>query len=128
MVVMVVMAVMAVISFSAFAGLLGGGYESYVPLFLPGIVIGIVIGFGSMGIATLRSRTYTPSVGLLFLVLVCTFIFNVGTGVADVLPYLGKVIGVVTVLTVTNLGLGYLLRTGRAEQAATDVRAPDSAA
>lgn len=121
------MVVMAVVSFSAFAGLLGGGYESYVPLFLPGIVLGIVFGFGSFGIETLRSGTYTPTVGLLFLLLVATFLFNIGTGIAGVLPYLGKVIGVVTVLTVTNLALGYLLRNGREGSAATDVSAPDSA-
>lgn len=124
----VAMVVMAVISFSAFADLLSGGYEAYVPLFLPGIFVGIIFGFGSFGIATLRSGTYTTTVGAFFLLLTCTFIFNVATGIAGVLPYLGKVIGVVTVLTVTNLALGYLLRSGRAEPVATEVSAPDSAA
>lgn len=123
----VAMVVMAVISFSTFVGLLSGGYGDYVPLFLPGIFIGIVVGFGSFGIATLRFGTYTTTVGALFLLLVCTFLFNVGTGIAGALPYLTKVIGVVTVLTVTNLELGHLLWTGRAEPSA-DASVPDSAA
>ena len=124
----IAMVVMAAISFSEFAGLLGGGYEAYVPLFLPGIVLGIILGFGSVGVATLKSRTYTRMIGLFFLLLVSTFLFNIGTGIAGVLPYLGKVIGVVTVLVVANLALGYLLWTGRAEPAATDTSAPDPAA
>ncbi len=124
----VAMVAMAIISFSLFTDLLGGGLDSYVPLFLPGIFIGIVFGFGSFGIVTLRFGTYATTIGALFLLLVCTFLFNVGTGIADVLPYLTKVIGVVTVLTVTNLALGHLLRTGRAEPSATDASVPDSAA
>jgi len=102
------MVVMTIISFSTFVDLLSGSYGDYVPLFLPGIFIGIVFGFGSFGIATLRFGTYTTTVGALFLLLVCTFLFNVGTGIAGVLPHLGKVIGIVTVLTVTNLALGHL--------------------
>jgi hypothetical protein len=124
----VAMVVMTIISFSTFVDLLSGSYGDYVPLFLPGIFIGIVFGFGSFGIATLRFGTYTTTVGALFLLLVCTFLFNVGTGIAGVLPHLGKVIGIVTVLTVTNLALGHLLRTGRAESSATDASMPDSAA
>ena len=124
----IAMVAMAVISFSVFADILGGGLDAYVPVFLPGIFIGIVLGFGSFGISTLRFRTHTPVVGVLFLVLVCTFIFNVGTGIAGVLPYLAKVIGVVTVLTVTNLALGFLLRTDGTGSAAIDASSPDSAA
>lgn len=121
------MVVMTVVSFGVFVDVLSGGYESYVPLFLPGIIIGIIIGYGTLGVATLRSGVYAPLVGALFLVLVCTFVFNVGTGIAQVLMSISKVIGVVTVLTVTNLALGYLVLSGRAEPAATDASASDSA-
>ncbi|WP_276258216.1 hypothetical protein [Haloglomus litoreum] len=55
----VAMVVMAVVSFSVFGGLLGGSLEPYVPLFLPGVFLGIVFGFGLFGVAALRSGTYT---------------------------------------------------------------------
>lgn len=107
------MLAMAVVSFSLVAGLLGGELGAYTPYFLPGIFLGIVFGFGLYGAVLVRIPGYRTSVGASFLLLVATFLFNLGTGIAGFNP-LSKVIGVVLVLTVTNLALGYLFRSGSA--------------
>ncbi|MDG5775255.1 hypothetical protein VB773_20220 [Haloarculaceae archaeon H-GB2-1] len=105
--------IMAAVSLGLFAGVLSGTLGDYTPYFLPGMFPGIVLGCGLYGIATLRTPTYTRSVGLLFLLLVLTFLFNLGTGIAGFNP-VSKILGVVAVLTLTNLVLGYKLRTGSA--------------
>ncbi|MEF8863945.1 MAG: hypothetical protein V5A40_19680 [Haloarculaceae archaeon] len=100
---------------AAFLGLLGfyPGLSDVAGLFVLGVFPGIVLGFGSFGVASLRTDVYARPVGLLFLVLVLTFLFNLGTGIAGFNP-LGKVLGVVCVLALTMLAIGYLLRTGSA--------------
>ena len=109
----ITMATMAVTSFGYATGVLGGALSDVVGLFLLGVFPGIVLGFGSFGVASLRTDVYTRPVGLLFLVLVLTFLFNLGTGIAGFNP-LGKVLGVVCVLALAMLAIGYLLRTGSA--------------
>jgi len=90
-----------------------GGEPSGVVYFLPGVFLGIVLGFGSFGAASLRTDVYSRRVGLLFLLLPVTFLFNLGTGMAGFNP-LPKVLGVVCVLALAMLSIGYLLRTGSA--------------
>lgn len=51
--------------------------------------------------------------GLLFLLLPVTFLFNLGTGISGFNP-LTKVLGVVAVLALTMLAAGYSVRTGSA--------------
>lgn len=116
----VVMAAMAVTSFAYFAGVLGGALGDVVMYFLPGVFLGIVLGFGSFGVATLRTDVYPRSVGVLFLLLPLTFLFNLGTGISGYNPT-AKVLGVVVVLTLTMLAIGYLLRTGGAVADREDV-------
>lgn len=106
----ITMAVMSLTSLGYATGTLGGNLSNVVMFFLPGVFIGIVLGFGSLGIACLRTDMYAPSVGLLFLVLVVTFLFNLGSSIAG-FGTLMTVLGVVTVLALTKLTLGYLFRT-----------------
>jgi hypothetical protein len=107
----ITMAVMALASLGYSAGLLDGTLSDVVMLFLPGVSLGIVFGFGLFGVVILRTETYSRTVGLLFLVLVLTFLFNLGSGIAG-FGTLMTVLGVVAVLAVTKLALGYLFRTG----------------
>jgi hypothetical protein len=78
---------------------------------LPGVVAGIVPGFGSVGVASLRTGVSPRRIGLIFLLLPLTFLFDFSTGVCGVASTT-SVIGVVTVLALSMLGAGYLLRVG----------------
>jgi hypothetical protein len=109
----ITMAAMATTSLGYFTGVLAGELSEVAMFFLPPVFIGIVLGFGLFGVASLRTGIYSRSVGLLFLLLPITFLFNVGTGIAGFNP-LAKVLGVVSVLALTMLAIGYLLRTGSA--------------
>jgi hypothetical protein len=119
--------VMAVVSFGLAIGIVPGALEEYTPLFLPGVFLGIVFGFGLYGVATLRTAVYSQRVGALFLVLVATFLTNLGTGIAGYNP-LVKIIGVVAMLVLANLALGYTVRTGGADITAAGGTSPDSVA
>lgn len=94
-------------------GVLNGGSSDVAMYFLPGVFLGVVFGFGSFGLASLRSGIFARSVSLLLLLLPLTFLFNIGSAMAGFNP-LAKILGVVTVLTLTMLIIGYLLRTGAA--------------
>ena len=121
------MAVMALISYGVYTGVIPGTLEEYSMYFLPGVFLGIVFGFGLYGVATLRTALYSQRVGVLFLVLVATFLTNLGTGIAGYNP-LVKIIGVVAMLILANLALGHLVRTGGADVAAAEGTASDSVA
>ncbi|MFB6224383.1 MAG: hypothetical protein ABEH86_12010 [Haloarcula sp.] len=107
------MAIMALASLGYSTGILAGGLSDVVMFFLPGIFLGIVLGFGLFGVVALRTDIYSRSVGFLFFVLVLSFLFNLGSGIAG-FGSLTTVLGVVTVLAVSKLTLGYLFRTGNA--------------
>lgn len=118
----VTMAAMAATAFGYAAGVLGGDMSAVATLFLPTVFLGIVLGFGSFGVATLRTDAFATRIGVLFLVLPATFLFNVGTAIGGFNP-LVKVFGVVAVLTLSMLAIGYLLRTGSAVLEPEDVEA-----
>lgn len=107
------MAGMAATMLGYATGVLGGGPSGVSIYFLPGVFLGIVLGFGLFGAASLRTEVYSRNVSFLFLLLPLAFLFNLGTGMAGFNPLL-KVLGVVCVLALTMLSIGYLLRTGRA--------------
>lgn len=117
------MAVMSLASFGYAAGVLPGALSNLVMYFLPGVFIGIVLGFGLFGVATLRTETYVRSVSLLFLILVLTFLTNIGSGMAGVRSMM-LLLGVVAVLTLTKLGLGYLFWTEGAQTSDRNVESP----
>lgn len=124
---LVTMVVMAVTSYGLVAGVVPGALEDYSMYFLPGVFLGIVFGFGLYSVAMLRTAIYNQPVAVLFLVLVVTFLINLGTGIAGYNP-LVKIIGVVTMLVLANLGLGYLAHTGNEEITAAGGTSPDSVA
>lgn len=109
----VTMAAMAATMAGYATGVLGGDPGSVTVYYLPGVFLGIVLGFGSFAVASLRTTVYARRVGLLFLLLPVTFLFNIGTGMAGFNP-LAKILGVVAVLALTMFSIGYLLRTGTA--------------
>lgn len=113
---LVTMAAMAVASLGYATGLLNGELSGVIVYFLPGVFLGIVGGFGLFGVVSLLTPIYSRSIGLLFLLLPVTFLFNLGTGIADI-GGLPKILGVVCVLSLTMLTTGYLLRTGHARAA-----------
>ncbi|MFT4884491.1 MAG: hypothetical protein ACI8U4_002007 [Natronomonas sp.] len=118
----ITMAAMAVTMFGYATDILGGDPSNVALYFLPGVFVGVVFGFGLFGVVSLRTDLYSRNLGLLFLLLPLTFLFNLGTGIAGFNP-LAKVLGVVVVLSLTMLAIGYLLRTGSAFASRGDVEA-----
>lgn len=116
----ITMAAMAAASLGYSTGVLGGELGDVIMFFLPGVFLGIVLGFGSFALASLRTPIYSRRVGLLFLLLPMTFLFNLGTGIAGIGGQ-SKILGVVTVLALAMLAIGYLLRTGNARADSTGV-------
>lgn len=84
--------------------------------FAPVFLISIPLGCGLYGVAIFRSLGDRQILGALILVIGEAFLFNYGTNMAGLhLGGLVKILGVVLVLTLTNLAVGYLLATGSAE-------------
>jgi len=109
----ITMAGMAAVSLGYFTGFLSGELSDVTLFFLPGVFVGIVLGFGSFGVASLRTVIYSRSVGLLFLLLPLTFLFNLASGIVG-FGTLTTVLGVVCVLALTMLAIGYMLQTDSA--------------
>lgn len=103
------MAVMALASFGYGTDVLAGTLGDVVALFLPGVFLGIVGGFGLFGLDSVRAGGRERTVGALSLVLVLTFLFNLASGIAG-FGTLTTVLGVVTVLTLTMFATGVVLR------------------
>lgn len=122
----ITMATMAGTSLGYFTGFLTGSLSDLVVLFLPGVFIGVVLGFGLFGIASLRTNIYSRSIGLLLLILPLTFLFNLGTGIAEV-GGMPKILAVVAVLALTMLTIGYLLQSGNALVDREGVETPSDA-
>ncbi|MEF8809215.1 hypothetical protein [Natronomonas sp.] len=118
----ITMAAMAVTMFGYAADVLSGDPSNVAMYFLPGVFVGVVLGFGLFSAVSLRTDLYSRTLGLLFVLLPLTFLFNLGTGIAGFNP-LSKVVGVVAVLSLTMLAIGYLLRTGSAFASREDVEA-----
>lgn len=109
----ITMAAMAAAMLGYATDILSGDPGTIAMYFLPGVFLGIVLGFGLYGAASLRTDIYSQNVGLLLLLLPITFLFNLGTGISGVGSLL-TIFGVVCVLALTMLAIGYLFRTGKA--------------
>ena len=105
----VVFVVMGIASVAYFADLVSGDLGTLVPLFLPGVIIGSVLGFITFGAATLRTGLLDRSVGALFVVLALFPVINIGTGIAGLQSMPGT-LAIVAGLAVVNLAVSYLLR------------------
>ncbi len=106
----VVFVAMAIASLAYFSDVLNGDLSTLVPLFLPGVIVGSVLGFLTFGTATLRTGTHGRPIGALFVVLGLFPVVNIGSGIAGVQSMTGT-LAIVVGLTLVNLAVGYLLRT-----------------
>lgn len=106
----VVFVVMGIASVAYFSELVRGDLSALVPLFLPGVIVGSVIGFSIFGAATLRTGAHARPVGGLFVVLALFPVVNIGSGIAGFRSMAGT-LAIVVGLALVNLTVGYLLRT-----------------
>lgn len=105
----VVFTVMAIASLAFFTEVLSGDLSGLVPLFLPGVIIGSVLGFLTFGVTTLRTDIHSGSVGFLFIVLGLIPVVNILSGVAGV-QSMHATLAIVVGLALVNLALSYRLR------------------
>lgn len=121
---MAVFPLLAVASLGYYTGILTGEFDTTV--FIPGVLIGSVLGFGLFSAAILRTGVHSQSVGILLLVppiLVVTNILRFVAGFEAATITLAVVIGDALAM----LAIGYVLRsspepTGPAEPAPGEVR------
>lgn len=105
----VVFAVMAVTVLAYYAGIPAGTYDDVGVLFIPGVLVGSVLGFVTFSLASLRSDVHSRSVGVLLLlppVLVLTNILRFAVGMESVTITLG----VVVLDALAMLAIGYVLQ------------------
>lgn len=122
----VTFAIMAVAVLVYYAGIPDGEYDAISLFFLPGVLIGSVLGFVSFSVASLRTGVHSRTIGFLLLVppiLVVANILRFVAGMESASITLGIVLGDALAM----LALGYVLRTeptptDRAEPAPTEVR------
>lgn len=104
----VVFVVMGIASLAYFADVLSGDLQTLVPIFLPGVIIGSVLGFLTFGVASLRTEVHSRTVGVLFIVLALFPVVNILSGVAGFERTL--TFAIVIGLALVNFAIGYLLR------------------
>lgn len=106
---LVVFVVMGIASLVYFTGISSGDLAALVPIFLPGIVIGSVLGFLTFGATSLRSDVHSRSVGVLLVVLGLFPVANILSGLAGVQSEFGT-LAIVLGLSLVNAAVGYRLR------------------
>lgn len=111
----ITMTVMAAVSLGYFTNLLNGEVSDVLMYFIPGIFGGIVLGFGTFGIASLKTNIYSRGIGFLFLLLPLTFLFNLASGFSGFRSFTGidaeiRSLGVISILALTMLAIGYWVR------------------
>lgn len=119
-------AVMAVAVLVYYAGIPAGEYDAISVFFIPGVLVGSVLGFVAFGVASLRTDAYSRTLGVLLLVpavLVAGNILRFIVGLEAVSITLGIVIGDALAM----LAIGYVLqsspeRIGRPDPAPGEVR------
>jgi hypothetical protein len=122
----VVFAVLGLTSLVYYLGIPAGEYSDVGMFFIPGVLIGIVLGFGSFSAAVLRTGAYSRTVGVLLLIppiLVVTNLLRFIAGMEAVTLTLAIVIGDALAM----LAIGYVLRaspvpTGGPELATGEMR------
>lgn len=105
----VVFVLMGIASLAYFSALLSGDLSTLVPLFLPGVVVGSILGFLVFGGTTLRTGTHARPIGVLFVVLGLFPVVNIGSGIAGV-QSMTATLAIVGGLAMVNLAVSYLLR------------------
>lgn len=105
----VTFAIMAVAVLVYYAGIPDGEYDAISLFFLPGVLIGSVLGFVSFSVASLRTGVHSRTIGFLLLVppiLVVANILRFVAGMESASITLGIVLGDALAM----LALGYILR------------------
>lgn len=105
----VVFTVMGLASFVFYTGIVDGDMTALVPLFLPGVIIGSVLGFVAMSVASLRTDVYSQNIGILLLVppaLVITNLLTAIVGIEGATSTLAVVVGD----TLAMLAIGITIR------------------
>ena len=105
----VVFVAMGVASVAFYTGLVRGELSALVPLLLPGVIVGSVLGFVVFGATTLRTGAHARPVGVLFVVLGLFPVVNIGSGIAGV-QSMTVTLAIVVGLALVNLAVSYLLR------------------
>lgn len=122
----VVFTVMGVTSLAYYAGIPDGEIEALIPLFLPGVILGSILGFVSMGVASLRTDVHSQTVGILLLIPPALVIINILTGIVGV-DSSTITLAIVIGDTLAMLAIGYVLRSsiepiGRTEPTPPEAR------
>lgn len=105
----VTFAVMSAASFASYAGVPLGEYDAISTYFIPGVIVGSVLGFVAFSAATLRTDVYSRTVGILLLMpalLVATNILRFIAGMDAATITLGIVVGDALAM----LAIGFRLR------------------
>ena len=100
---------MGIASLAYFSNALSGDLSALVPILLPGVIIGSVLGFVTFGAATLRTGVHARSVGVLFVVLGLIPVVNIGSSIAGI-QSMTATLAIVVALTLVTLSIGYVLR------------------
>lgn len=119
----VVFTLMGVASVAFYSGVVSGDLTPLVPLFLPGVILGSVLGFLTFGTTILRTDSRARRVGILVIVLSLFPVVNIGTGIAGV-QSMTLTLAIVVGLAVVNLAIGYLIRS---TERSTEYTEPETA-
>lgn len=105
----VTFAVNAIVAFVDVSGIVAGIYEPIGAFFLPGVVIGTVLGFVAFSVAAFRTQVYSFAFGVLLLVLPIIELFNILRIFAG---YTSETVtlGFVIVTALSLIVIGYYLR------------------
>lgn len=122
----VTFAIMAVVSLVDYVGIPAAEFDSIGVFFIPGVLVGSVLGFVAFGVASLWTDAYSRTLGVLLLVpaiLVATNILRFVAGLEAATLTLAIVIGDALAM----LAIGHVLRSspqlsGRLEPAPGEVR------
>lgn len=107
----VVFAVMGVVSLAYYAGIPDGDITAIVPIFIPGVILGSILGFLSISVASLRTDVHSQTVGVLLLIPPAMVLLNIATGIAGI-DSTTVTLGIVLGDALAMLAIGYVLRPG----------------
>jgi len=119
----IVFAVMGVASVGYYTGILAGDMTALVPLFLPGVVLGSILGFVTISVASLRTDVYSQTVGVLLLIPPTLVILNLITGITGI-ESATATLAIVIGDTLAMLAIGNVLRKGEVPTDHPEVESP----
>lgn len=102
-------AVNAIVAFLDVSGIMAGLYEPIGAFFIPGVVIGTILGFVAFGVAVFRTEVHSSVFGVLLFVVAFIEISNI---LRIVVGYTSETVtlGFVIITALSILAIGYHLR------------------